>query len=129
MAHWIPLPGSFAGVDDWYSFKMLLATFKEVYPYSYILPAFNNVGLHVLGSTQPIEFSLDKIKEKLAVASVARDLFEWDAVPIDYFKKMAPLELSGYRGVINTDDRPYLEFNLIRYFSRGTRKSSSLIRW
>jgi hypothetical protein len=116
-------------VDDWYSFKMLLATFKEVYPYSYILPAFNKVGSHVLGSTKPIDCSLEKIKEKLAVTSVAQDIFEWDAIPLDYFKELVPFELSSYRGVINTDDRPFLEFNLLRYLNRGTRKSSSLIHW
>lgn len=62
-------------MDDWYSYKILLATFKEVYPYSYILPAFNKVGAHVLGSSKPIDCSLEKIKEKLAVTSVAQDIF------------------------------------------------------
>jgi hypothetical protein len=107
-----------------------LATFKEVYPYSYILPAWNKVGVHVLGSTKPIEISLDRIKDKLAAtSSVAQDLNEWETIPPDYFSQLAPLELPGYRGLIITDDRPLLEFNLLRYLNRGTRKSPPLTAW
>jgi spermidine synthase len=129
MAHWIPLPGSLAGVDDSYSFRMLLATFKEVYPFSYIMPAWNNVGVHVLGSIKPIEFSKEKIKGKLEITSVAQDIFEWEVIPLDYFDKIVPLELPGYQGLIVTDDHPFLEFNLLRYLRRGTRKSSPLTAW
>lgn len=129
MAHWIPFPGRRAGVDDWLSFNMLLATFKEVYPYSYILPAWNHVGMHVLGSTRPIKFSLEKIKEGLSVPWVHRDISEWDSVPADYFETLVPYKFSDYQGLIVTDDRPFLEFNLFRYLRSGIKKSSSLSSW
>lgn len=129
MAHWIPLPERSAGVDDWYSFNMLLATFKEVNPFCYILPAWNNVGVHVLGSSRPIEFAPERLKEKLAIPSVSKDISEWDTIPPDYFNKLTAIDLSRYRGLIVTDDRPFLEFNLLRYFKDGTKKSSSLMAW
>jgi len=129
MAHWIPFPGKLAGVDDQYTFQMLLATFKEVYPYSYILPAWHGVGVHVLGSTKPIEVSREKIKERLTVKSVAQDISEWDDIPLDYYSKLVPFQLSDFRGSIVTDNRPLLEFNLLRYFRTGTRKSSPLLAW
>jgi spermidine synthase len=129
VAHWIPRPGSNAGVDDNYSFTMLMATFKQVYPFSYILPAWNGVGVHVLGSERPIEISKEKIKERLAVVSIAKDIFEWEYVPLEHFGKLAPLELPGYRGLINTDDNPFLEFNLLRYLRSGVKKSTTLTGW
>jgi hypothetical protein len=91
--------------------------------------AWNNVGVHVLGSIKPIEFSKEKIKGKLEITSVAQDIFEWEVIPLDYFDKIVPLELPGYQGLIVTDDHPFLEFNLLRYLRRGTRKSSPLTAW
>lgn len=129
MAHWIPFPGTLAGVNDKYTFKMLLATFKEVYPYSYVLPAWNGIGVHVLGSTKPIEVSKKRIKERIAVKSVAQDISEWDNIPLDYYGKLTPLQLPDFRGAIVTDNRPLLEFNLLRYLMTGTKKSSPLIAW
>jgi hypothetical protein len=93
------------------------------------LTAWHKVGVHVLGSTQPIDLSLEKIKERLGAPLVAQDIYEWDSIPIDYFEKLAPLQLSGYQGLINTDDHPFLEFNLLRYLNSGTKKSSGLMPW
>jgi hypothetical protein len=129
MAHWIPLPGASAGVDDKYTLAMLLATFSEVYPFSYVLPAWNGLGLHVLGSNRPIEISRENISRRLAVKSVAQDIAEWDNIPPDYFEKLSPLEPIDFSGSLITDDRPLLEFNLLRYLKTRTRKSAPLMAW
>jgi hypothetical protein len=33
----------------------------------------------------------EKIKDKLEIASVAQDIFEWEYIPLDYFDKIVPL--------------------------------------
>ena len=129
LAHWIPLPGASAGVDDRYTLAMLLATFSEVYPFSYVLRGWNGLGVHVLGSNKPIEISRENIHRRLAVKSVAQDIAEWDNIPPDYFEKLSPLEPIDFSGSLVTDDRPLLEFNLLRYLKAGTKKSAPLMAW
>jgi hypothetical protein len=67
--------------------------------------------------------------QKIKPPSIAQDIFEWEDIPLDYFDKIVPLELPGYQGLIITDDHPFLEFNLLRYLRRGTRKFSPLTVW
>jgi len=129
MAHWIPFPVALAGVSDRYTLIMLLATFKEVYPFSYVLPALNGFGVHVLGSAKPIDISKERLNTRLAEPSVALDIAEWDNIPLDYFEKMTLLELPDFNGSVVTDDRPFLEFNLLRYLKAGTKKSAPLVAW
>lgn len=57
MAHWIPYPAAEAGVDDWFTFNMLVDTFVSAFPHVSSVPGWHEVGLHLLGSNEPIEVS------------------------------------------------------------------------
>ena len=92
MTHWIPLPGSGAGVDDWNTFGMLLRTFAEAFPYALEIPSGNGVGVHVVGSLEPIELSERSIRERLQRPDVARDATEWDPVTPAYFDRAIPID-------------------------------------
>lgn len=123
MAHWIPFPGKMGGVDDWKTFNMLVATFREVFPYTYTQTGFHGVGLHVLGSMSPFSVAADQLPRRIDdAAPVKQDLTEWDAVPPEYFRGVTLLR-SGTPSVPRvTDDRPRLEFYLLRTWKEGGEK-------
>ena len=129
MAHWIPFPSSSGGVNDWNTFNMLLATFAEVYPYRMQLPGWHKIGMHLLGSMQPFQGSEDYFQQRFATVpiTVTNDLNEWDQVPLSYFK-LKPLE-SDNQMLLNTDDHPYLEFNLLRMLQTSAPKSYPFVYW
>lgn len=128
MAHWIPLPGSLAGVDDGETFEMLLATFIDVFPHAAALRGFHGVGVHVLGSSQPIELDRERLAARLAAPAVAEDVGEWDAVPLEYFLGLKRLEPLAEPGRV-TDDRPRLEFGLLRAWRAGTLRAHPWVHW
>ncbi len=132
MAHFIPFPSANAGVDDWLSFVMLSATFSSVYSHTAMIPSWHNIGMHVIGSMQPINISKEYIQKRLLMLDTAtqKDINEWDTVPITYYQNLTPIpvtQLAEYN--ILTDDRPYLEFNLLRYFRTGTQKLHPDVLW
>jgi spermidine synthase len=129
MAQWIPLPGTSAGVDDRQTFFMLLRTFQEVFPETLVLTGTPPIGVHVLGSMTRIDVSPEQIQRRLNDESVADDLNEWDHVRPDYFRRLAkPLGVPELEAAsLNTDDRPRLEFDLIRAWRGATRKTYPLI--
>jgi len=136
-AHWIPFPGTKAGVENAASFHMLLATIVAEFPYVSVLPALNNGGLHVLASLTPIAIDPERLAAELAGGDVARDLREWQEVPAAFFARLAPwasLDLAFGRGgrtvhrlaakeldaaPLLSDDRPRLEFDLWENVRRG----------
>lgn len=128
MAQWIVIPGIRAGVDDWETYFMLLRTFKEVFPHTLTLAGLPAAGFHVLGSLQPIEVSREGIEKRLKDAAVAADINEWGAIPSDYVTRLS--ESSDPRtdaANLNTDDRPRLEFGLMRAWRTGQTKTYPLI--
>jgi spermidine synthase len=131
MAHWIPLPKTIGGgVDDLTTFNMLLHTFATVYPHTVVLTGWHKVGIHVLGSLQPITVSKERLQQRLAVETIARDINEWDHVPIDYYLQVTPLDSSAWQELpLVTDDHPLLEFNLLRLWRAGTQKVYPPIAW
>jgi spermidine synthase len=132
MAHWIPFPAAKTGVNDWATFNSLLATFASVYPYAAMLPGWNKVGMHVLGSMDPISVSVDHLRQRLSMETVADDVNEWNSVPISYYQELTPMKsyLSQWADLpLLTDDRPYLEFNMIRYWRAGTQIFHPEVVW
>jgi spermidine synthase len=129
MAHWIPVPRSGGGVNDWETFSMLLATFAEIYPHRMLVHGWNKIGMHVLGSMEPFQGGGEYFKQRLASAppAVLKDLNEWDQVPLEYFQPLV-LEYNEHLR-LNTDDRPFLEFNLLRMLRYGTMKDAQVIYW
>lgn len=130
MAHWVPLPGSNAGVNDMPTFNMLVDTFRSVFPHVVMIPSLNTVGVHFLGSMEPIELSSDLIEQRLARGSVSNDMNEWEQVDPEFFTNLKELPVFMSRhNLLLTDDRPYLEFNLIRNLSSGTKQQFPSAFW
>jgi spermidine synthase len=130
MAHWIPFPNRGGGVDDWTTFRMLADTFTAVFPDTVVLPGWNKIGLHLVGSReQSIEVSQDEINQRLSSEEVASDLREWDDVTIEYFQDLKFLPPSDENPLITTDDRPTLEFYLVRSWRHGTKKRHPASNW
>ena len=121
MAHWIPFPGR-GGVDDLETHLLLVRTFAQVFPYTYLHSSIDGVGLHVLGSMDPIAISADQIRNKLSNTPVKNDLNEWEQVPFEFFVKgwMLPPESAGMPSI--TDNEPHLEFYLLRTLRTGGKK-------
>ncbi|MEK8015916.1 MAG: fused MFS/spermidine synthase [Candidatus Parabeggiatoa sp.] len=132
MAHWIPFPSAKAGVNDWPTFNMLLATFASVYPHTAMLPGWHGIGLHVIGSMKPINISEEYIQQRLLMLDTVtqEDINEWNTVPITYYQDLTPMPLSQLAEyALLTDDRPSLEFNLLRYWRTGIQKLHPDVHW
>jgi spermidine synthase len=129
MAHWMPFPGTLSGVDDEETFNMIIQTFTEAFPYVAVLRSFHGVGLHVLGSMEPLDISIDHIKHRLMKKEIADDLGEWDPVPLPYFQDIKIFRPLPGDDVLVTDDRPRLEFYLLRTIREGGKKMFAYNYW
>ncbi len=130
LAHWLPLPRTGAGVDDWKTFSMLLNTFAQAFPYTLAIQGLEGYGLHVLGSGEPISYSLEKIQEKILIPEIERDLNEWKEIPLKYFSRMIPIDKNKLDpSFVLTDDRPYLEFYLWKTWSNNILKQPHQVFW
>jgi spermidine synthase len=125
MAHWVPLPGTSSGVDDYFTVNSLLYTFATVFPYAYVHQAMNGIGLHVVGSMTPIDFSPERIGLRMAQGMVADDLREWTGPTLSWFTSnwVTPLSrLNETNAMAVTDDKALLEFYLWRtVLAHGTK--------
>ncbi len=130
LAHWVPYPEAKAGVDDEATALMLMATFAQTFPYVYYHTGLSGIGVHLLGSMTPIDFSAKAVLRRLSDPAVAADVGEWDRVPPGFF-------LSGWvspkpgdlRARIDTDDRPRLEFYLLRALASGRGRLHPMNSW
>ena len=130
MAHWIPLPNRGGGVHDWITFNMLLGSFASVYPHTLMIPGLHKVGMHVLGSMEPLKFSDARIRKIFSTKNIAQDITEWKKVPLSYLHTAVPIPPDLWKDFpFVTDDRPFLEFNMIRYAKDGTEVMSRPIFW
>jgi spermidine synthase len=125
LAHWIPAPGTHSGVDDMDTFRMLAKTFVSRFRHVSMMRSLGNTGLHLLGSDSPIDSSEPRIRARLGSPEVAADLEEWDRLPRDFWTRIRPLDAS--RGETMdveevTDDRPRLEFHLVKMLGDGRKK-------
>ncbi len=129
MAHWIPYPSLHAGVDDAETYKMLVHTFADVFPYVYIQSSYHDFGLHVLGSSEPLDISMSNLKQRLSRKEITEDVREWDAVPLAYFQSIRRYKPSDGDNEIVTDDRPRLEFYLLRTWQQHGKKRFTYNFW
>ena len=129
MAHWVPFIGSGSGVDDKRSYQMLVNTFCTAFPYVYAIKGYTNIGLHLIGSMQPIDTSMEKIGVRLRASAVARDLRELDDVPVSYFAMLARRPQPQPDLLMVTDDHPLLEFYFLRTALSGGRKIVPMHSW
>ena len=130
MAHWIPFPKQGGGVHDWTTFNMLLGSFATVYPHTLMIPGWNKVGMHVLGSMEPLEVSDTRLRKSFMTKGIAQDITEWDLVPLSYFQQFMPIDSELWKGFpFVTDDRPLLEFNMLRYWKTDTQIMLRPVFW
>jgi len=122
MAHWFPYVGSSSGVDDQRSFQMLVNTFCTAFPHVYAIKGYHNIGLHLIGSMQPLDISMEKLAVRLGDPAVARDMREFDDVPVSYFANFTSGPLPHSELPIVTDDHPLLEFYFLRTLLGGGQK-------
>jgi spermidine synthase len=130
MAHWIPYPGTGSGVADWQTFLMLVRGFTDVFPVVQISPGMPNIGMHLLGSDRPFRIDPETLRARLSDPAVVRDLEEWEPVPRSLLLGMRTVEPSSVAQVpAVTDDRPRLEFDLVRLWHAGRPKQLHQIHW
>jgi spermidine synthase len=130
MAHWIPVPGTGAGVKDRASFFMLLRTFAEVFPHTMTWQGFRGIGVHVLGSREPMKIDMERLRQRLARPAIRRDLDEWDEVPVEFFQRYVEVQPTHLETSLTvSDDRPRLEFDLVRSWRRGVSKVYQPVVW
>jgi spermidine synthase len=130
LAHWVPLPGSKAGVDSWDEFNALVNTFVRSFPYVCGTKGPDSVGLHLLGSLEPILPDGARIAARYAEPAVAADLREWELVPPSFFAGVQDYREGRVEGLrLLTDDDPWLEFYLLRTLGAGGRKTYPVSYW
>jgi spermidine synthase len=129
MAHWMPFPGTMSGVDDKETFVMLVQTFTQAFPHVAVLRSYHSAGLHVLGSMEPLDISMDRIEQRLLKKETADDLREWDAVPFSSFQDIKLFRPPAGDDMLVTDDRPRLEFYLVRTLREGGKKMFAYNYW
>ncbi len=126
----MPLPGTMSGVDDLETLSRMIRTFAQVFPYTYFRKSLHNIGLHVIGSMEPIVISPDIIMSKLANGKVLDDINEWDKVSPEYFSTgWIPFPPSDLMGPVITDNEPFLEFYLLRTIRSGGQKTHPFSYW
>lgn len=130
MAHWIPAPHAQASVDDWNTFSMLLRTFAQVFPHRRVIQSDPWIGVHVLGSMRPIEATREQLEGRLGRPAIGADIAEWGGLPEEYFTNFVEPKGAALQGnVIVTDDRPRLEFNLLRGWKAKSQKTVPPVWW
>jgi spermidine synthase len=123
VAHWIPAVHPSNGLRDIETFRMLVATFLDVFPHAKLLRGARGTGVHLLGSSEPIEIDSADVPKALENPAVRRDVFEypWERVDAASLLAELPLPREHYATApVLSDDRPRLEFDLIRSLGRGT---------
>jgi hypothetical protein len=72
---------------------------------------------------------LDLVKQRLSHQAIAEDLREWDPVPLDYFENIKEFRPPTINHWLVTDDRPRLEFYLLRTWQKAGKKMFAYNFW
>ncbi|MGH7149644.1 MAG: hypothetical protein ACREIU_03040, partial [Planctomycetota bacterium] len=121
-AHWIPQVHPLSGVPDARTLDLLLRTFLGTFPYAMAIEGQRGAGVHVLGSLAPFQLDAARVDAALLRPEVARDMaeFAWDPLTKEGFFRASSLPPRGAEGIpVLTDDRPLLEFSLVRNARAG----------
>jgi len=132
MAHWIPLAGSRAGIDDPGTQEMLIRSFADVFPFTYVHMSLKGIGIHIIGSDEPINFDQGTILSRLADPEVKSDINEWGRIPNAFFTTgwfTLPASIYAEELPRVTDNNPLLEFYLIRAIITDQKKMQSVNFW
>jgi spermidine synthase len=121
-AHWLPQVHPLSGVPDAATRDMLLRTFRVTFPHAIAIEGQKGSGTHVLGSLTPFAIDPARVEEAIRRPAVARDMaeFPWDPMTSESFFRSAPLPPRDREDIpLLTDDRPRLEFSLVRNARAG----------
>lgn len=129
MAHWIPFPKTQSGVEDIDTFNTLVATFAAVFPHAYVQKGYSNMGMHLLGSLEPLDISLSRLERRMDQKQIIDDILEWKLVPLEYFEGIQTYQPPTHTGALITDDRPALEFYLLSSLLQNRKKSLIFNYW
>jgi len=109
---------------------MLLRTFAQVFPHRRVIQSDPWIGVHVLGSMRPIEATREQLEGRLGRPAIGADIAEWGGLPEEYFTNFVEPKGAALQGnVIVTDDRPRLEFNLLRGWKAKSQKTVPPVWW
>lgn len=116
-------------VQQWFFFdtttteremEILIKTFIDEFNYALVFRSPNNLGISIIASQSPLEYSPELFAQKLKLPTVLKDLSEWEDTPrtIEEFNSLFLGNkdiLTKYITVnkIVTDDRPRTEYFLL----------------
>ncbi|HEV8630686.1 MAG TPA: hypothetical protein VGV61_10245 [Thermoanaerobaculia bacterium] len=129
-AQWIPYPRGGSGVADRRTFSMLLRSITDAFPYVAGVGGLQPIGMHILASEHPIALDQARLRARLQDSRVLHDVDEWEHVPLGWFLALRPIDprsVEAFPPV--TDDRPRLEFDLIRLWRAGVPKPFHRVLW
>ena len=96
--------------------KVLVRTFREVFPYTLAFVVPDDVSdLILIGSRKPILIDVERVRERMGIESIRRDLERVDVKSPDdvvALLRMGTDEMYWYgaRSLLNTDDNAFIEF-------------------
>jgi spermidine synthase len=109
--------------------QAILRSFHESFPYVRCFGGVEGMGVHLLGSMEPIEnLTAEQLSARLP-AGAKKDLLEWSSSPdLSGYLNLAMLRgiaiedgLNSNPGIRITDDQPYNEYFLLRQSGLGWR--------
>lgn len=112
-------------------FRLLLRTFRDVFPHTQVWSGPNRFGYYFLGSLHPLDVRGDRGAAVFENPAVRRDLREWDDIHASAWEWPARLQMDtaavdryivGETRVL-TDDRPYTEFPWLHWLGLGSNLS------
>jgi spermidine synthase len=129
VAHFVPSISRFSGVPDAWTRDLVIRTFASVFPHVRLVQGSQGAGIHLIGSERPLRVDPDRIDAILGRPEVTRDLveFAWDRFDRAAFLRAPDVEVAADPSLpILSDDRPLLEFHLLRGARAG--RFSALFR-
>ena len=106
-----------------------MKTFVTSFPCLSAKPGYSKVGMHLSGSSEPLSIDRAAIEKRLADRNFAWDLREWDPVPSEFFQELPVVRTAMDQWPILTDDKPFLEFYLLRTLRTGEKKMFPENQW
>lgn len=117
-------------VQQWFFFdektseselKMLIKTFIDQFKHTLVFRSPNNLGISIVASDTPLEFSRSLVEKRLVIEKVKKDLEEWSDTPKSYteFNNLllgSKKVVSEYtqNSLIITDNNPRTEYFLVK---------------
>jgi len=129
---WIPIKAIYEE-----ELRILMRTFHSVFPHAtlwFMDHAETSFGI-LIGTPEPVRFSVKRFKEAYAVPEVRRDLMRVGVEDLHQIMNFMYLDHEGYRayvgaGPLHTDNRPTLEFSSpVSFYAGGVSLFPLVEKW